>query len=146
MREAEEELKKYENRERYLLNKIENIRSLVLPKGISIEPDKIPSTKRVDKNLEYVSQLEDVEKELAYVRKEIKNLMKYIEQELKIRNEYNTLERRIIDLREDKEYLRTHNKKMPFWKIGQMVGYSQAQCFRIYRNYNTSKKNKDETK
>ena len=82
MREAEEELKKYENRERYLLNKIENIRSLVLPKGISIEPDKIPSTKRVDKNLEYVSQLEDVEKELAYVRKEIKNLMKYIEQEL----------------------------------------------------------------
>lgn len=142
MKEAEEQLKKYENRERYLLNRIENIKSLVLPKGINIEPDKIPSTKRVDKNLEYVMQLEDVEKELAYIRKEINTLMKYIEEELKIRNEYNTLERRIIDLREDREYLRTHNKKMPFWKIGQLVGYSQAQCFRIYRNYTNLQKNK----
>jgi hypothetical protein len=133
LREAEEELKKYENRERYLLNKIENIRSLVLPKGISIEPDKIPSTKRVDKNLEYVSQLEEVEKELKYIRKEMKNLIEYIEGELKIRNEYNTLERRIFDLRNDKEYLRIHNKPMPFWKIGQLVGYSKSQCHHIYQ-------------
>lgn len=62
----------------------------------------------------------------------MKNLMQYIENELKIRNEYNTLERRIFDLRNDKEYLRVHNKPMPFWRIGQLVGYSQAQCFRIY--------------
>ena len=133
MKDAEEQLKKYENRERYLLNKIENIRSLVLPKGISIEPEKIPSTKRVDKNLEYVIQLEDVEKELKYIRKEMKNLMNYIENELKIRNEYNTLARRIYDLRNDKEYLRVHNKPMPFWKIGQLVGYSRPQCQRIYQ-------------
>ena len=133
MREAEEELKKYENRESFLLNRIENIKSLVLPKGISIEPEKIPSTKRMDKNLEYVIQLEEIEKELKFIRKEKKALMEYIEGELKIRNEYTTLERRIFDLRNDKEYLRVHNKPMPFWKIGKLVGYSKSQCHHIYQ-------------
>lgn len=134
IKEAEEQLKRYENRKQYLLNKIENIRSLVLPKGISIEPEKIPSTKRTDKNLEYVMQLEDIEQELKYINKEIENLIKYINNELKIRNQYTTLERKIVDLREDNEYLKTHNKRMPFWKIGKLVGYSPAQCYRIYKN------------
>lgn len=133
MKDAEVELKRLENRETYLLNKIENLKSLVLPKGISIEPEKIPSTKRVDKNLEYVIQLEEVEKELKYIRKEMKNLMNYIEKELKRLDKYSPLEKRIYDLRHDREYLRVHNKPMPFWKIGQSVGYSQAQCFRIYQ-------------
>ena len=60
--------------------------------------------------------------------------MDYIEKELKIIGQYSILEKRIYELRNDPEYIKTHNNnKMPFNKIGKIVGYSESQCNRIYR-------------
>lgn len=134
--EANVKLKKLENEEEYWLNEKELAMSKVLPKGISIEADKIPSTKRVDKNLEYVIELDDkkIDETLDYIHKKKRNLMDYIEKELKIIGQYSILEKRIYELRNDPEYIKTHNNnKMPFNKIGKIVGYSESQCNRIYR-------------
>lgn len=132
--EANVKLKKLENEEEFWINEKELAMSKVLPKGISIEADKIPSTKRVDKNLEYVIELDDkkIDETLDYIHKKKKNLMNYIEEELKILGQYSVLERRIYELRNDPEYIKNNNgKKMPFEKIGHMVGYSKSQCCRI---------------
>lgn len=132
--EANVKLKKLENEEEYWLNEKELALSKVLPKGISIEADKIPSTKRVDKNLEYVIELDDkkIDETLDYIHRKKRNLMDYIEKELKIIGQYSILEKRIYELRNDPIYVKENNgKKRPFEKIGIMVGYSKSQCCRI---------------
>ena len=132
--EANVKLKKLENEEEYWLNEKELAMSKVLPKGITIEADKIPSTKRVDRNLQYVIELDDkkIDETLDYIHKKKINLMNYIEQELKLIGQYSILEQRIYELRNDPEYMKQNNgKKRPFWEIGVKVGYSKSQCYKI---------------
>ena len=51
--DAKRELQQLENEEIYWLNEKENIKSLVMPKGIDITPDKISGGKREDRMLKY---------------------------------------------------------------------------------------------
>ena len=58
--------------------------------------------------------------------------MNYIEKELETIGEYDTLKRRIYELRYDGEYQKEHNgKQRSFKEIGEKVGYSASQCNRI---------------
>lgn len=134
LREAQEEYKILEAEETYWLEKKEIIKSIVLPKAADIKTEVVDGGKREDKMLLYVEKLDNqkINETIDYIRKQKLITMKLIEKLLIIRNEYQTLERRIYDLRNDPEYIRTHNKPMAFWKIGNIVGYSKAQCFRIY--------------
>lgn len=134
IREAQEEYKILEAEESYWIERKESIKSLVMPKAMDIKGEVVDGGKREDKMLIYVEQLDEqkINETIEYIRKQKRITMDLIEKLLKIRNEYQTLERRIYDLRNDAEYMRTHNKKMPFWKIGTLVGYSKAQCIRIY--------------
>lgn len=134
--DANIELKRLENEERYWLNEKENIKSLVIPKGLQIIPDKIDGGKREDRMLKYVELLDDkkIDDTLDYISKKKNNIMKYIEGELKITGQYGILENKIYELRYDQEYMRTHNgKKRPFWQIGNEVGFSESQCYRILK-------------
>ena len=132
--DAKMELQQLENEETYWLNEKENLKSLVMPKGIQITADKVCGGKREDRMLKYAELLDDkkIDETLDYIHKRKINIMNYIDEELKIVGEYSTLERRIYDLRYDQEYLQEHKgKKRPFRQIGQLVGYSDMQCIRI---------------
>lgn len=134
IREAQEMYKTLEAEESYWIDRKESLKTLVMPKAMNPTGEVVDGGKREDKMLLYVEKLDEqkINETIAYIRKQKTITMNFIEKLLKIRNEYQTLERRIYDLRNDGEYLRTHNKPMPFWKIGKMVGYSKAQCIRIY--------------
>lgn len=132
--DAKKELQQLENEEIYWLNEKENIKSLVYPKGIDITPDKVNGGKREDRMLKYTELLDDkkIDETLDYIWKRKRNIMNYIEAELKIIGEYNNLEQRIYELRYDQEYMRENKgKKRPFRQIGNIVGYSAMQCVRI---------------
>ena len=132
--DAKKELQQLENEEIYWLNEKENLKSLVMPKGIQITADKVSGGKREDRMLKYAELLDDkkIDETLDYIFKRKRNIMNYIEEELKIIGEYSQLERKIYDLRYDQEYIQTHKgKKRPFRQIGKVVGYSDMQCIRI---------------
>jgi hypothetical protein len=132
--EAKKELQQLENEEIYWLNEKENIKSLVMPKGIEITPDKVNGGKREDRMLKYAELLDDkkIDETLDYIWKRKRNIMNYIEAELKIIGEYSNLEQRIYELRYDQEYMKENKgKKRPFRHIGNIVGYSGMQCNRI---------------
>ena len=131
--DAKKELQQLENEENYWLNEKENIKSIVIPKGMQITADKIEGGKREDRMLKYVELLDDkkIDETLDYIYKRNRNIMNYIEEELKIIGEYSNLERRIYDLRYDDNYIKEHGKKRPFTQISNITGYSSSQCCRI---------------
>ena len=132
--DAKKELQQLENEETYWLNEKENLKSLVMPKGIDITPDKVSGGKREDRMLKYAELLDDkkIDETLDYIFKRKRNVMNYIENELKIVGEYSHLEKRIYDLRYNQEYIQEHKgKKMTFQQIGNITGYSSSQCCRI---------------
>ena len=132
--DAKKELQQLENEETYWLNEKESIKSLVMPKGIDITPDKVNGGKREDRMLKYIELLDDkqIDETLDYIWKRKRNIMNYIETELKIIGEYNNLEQKIYELRYDKDYMQDNKgKKRPFRQIGVIVGYSGMQCNRI---------------
>ena len=132
--DAKKELQQLENEENYWLNEKENIKSIVIPKGMQITPDKIEGGTREDRMLKYVELLDDkkINETLDYIYRRKRNIMNYIEEELKIIGEYSHLERRIYDLRYDQFYIKEHKgKKRPFQQIGKITGYSSSQCCRI---------------
>ena len=134
LREAQEKYNTLEADEIYWRDRKELIKSIVMPKSTDIRGESVDGGKREDKLLLYVEKLDEqkINETLDYIKREKDITMKLIEKLLKIKNEYQPLERRIYDLRNDPEYLRTHNKPMPFWKVGRMVGYSKSQCHYIY--------------
>ena len=134
LREAQEEYKTLEAEEQYWIERKEIAKSIVMPKSTDIRSESVDGGKREDKMLLYVQTLDNqkINETIDYIKKLKRATMNLIEKLLKIRNEYQTLERRIYDLRNDPEYMKTHNKPMPFWKIGNIVGYSKTQCSYIY--------------
>ncbi len=132
--EAKMLYKQLENEERFWLNEKEDAKSLVIPKGMQLLPDKTSGGKREDRMLKYVEILEDkqIDETLDYIYRKKKKLWNYIEEELKILGEYGKIEQRIYDLRYDSNYIQEHKgKKRPFWQIGNEVGFSASQCCRI---------------
>ena len=131
--DAKRELQQLENEENYWLNEKETLKSMVLPKGIQITPDKVVGGKREDRMLKYVELLDDkkIDETLDYIYRRKRNVMNYIEEELKIVGEYNNLEKKIYDLRYDEAYIKENGKKRSFRLIGNLVGYSDMQCIRI---------------
>ena len=145
LREAQEEVLRLDNEERYWLNEKENIKSIVMPKALTYEAEHVQGGKKEDKMLIYVELLDErkIDDTLKYINLRRNNLMNYIEKELRITNQYGTMAERIYALRNDPEYLRTHNKKMPYWKIAKKINYSPAQVYRILRDY-INKRNDEE--
>ena len=132
--EAKKTLQELENEEDYWLSEKEALMSTVLPKGIQITPDKVVGGKREDRMLKYVEKLDEkkIDETLDYINKRKRNIMNYIEVELKITGEYGILENKIYEQRYDPNYAKSHNgKNKPFRLIGQELGYSASQCNRI---------------
>lgn len=123
--EAQEQLKKLDNEYKYWLGEKELALSIVLPKSTDIRGEVVDGGKRIDRNLKYMELLESkqIDQTLEYIHKKQLNLMNYIENELKIIGQYNYIEKKIYELRQD---------KVCWWKIGNIIGLSDRQCRRIY--------------
>ena len=125
LRDAQEQLKRLDNEYRFWLNEKELARSIVLPKAADIKEEVVDGGTREDKMLKYVEVLENkqIDETLEYIFKKQQNLMNYIEEELRIIGQYSLIEKRIYELRQE---------KVPWWKVGNVVGLSDRQCKRIY--------------
>lgn len=127
IREANYELMKLDNEYNYWLNEKEQIKSLVVPKSTDIRPEKVDGGKREDRLVKYIELLDDkkIDETLDYIDKKRTNLMNWLDQELKIMEQYEPLKRKIIRLREEEH--------LSYEKIGKAVGYSTRHVIRIYK-------------
>ena len=130
LKEANKELKRLENEYNYWLREKEQLMTIVLPKSTDISKgERVDGGTRVDKMAKYIELLEDkqIDATLEYIQRKKNNLMRYIEEELKILGEYEPLERKIILMRNE--------KKMKWKEIAIISGYCERQCQRIYDKY-----------
>lgn len=128
IKEANYELKKLDNEYNYWLNEKEQLKSLVYPKATDIRLEKVDGGKREDRLEKYVELLDDkkIDDTLSYIEKRRSNLMNWLDNELRIMEEYEPLKREIIRLKEE--------KNLSYEKIGLAVGYSTRHVIRIYKN------------
>lgn len=91
----------------------------------------------IDSNVSIDRVIDVIEPKIKLLKSKIKNLMEYIEKELKIIGEYDPIEEKIIRLR-------TENN-MKWIDISEAVNYSERQCQRIFDKY-CDRKNKDVVK
>jgi len=128
IKEANYELKKLDNEYNYWLNEKEQLKSLVYPKATDIRLEKVDGGKRKDRLIKYTELLDDkkIDETLEYIEKRRNNLMNWLDNELKIMEEYEPLKRRIIRLKEE--------QNLSYEKIGLAVGYSTRHVIRIYKN------------
>ena len=134
LKEANKELEKLENEYNYWLKQKENLLNLVMPKATDIRGEVVDGGKREDRLLKYV-ELEDekqINATLDYIWKRKNNLMNWIDEELRIMNKYDELEKKIYELRNDEEYIRVHRKKRPWFKVASTLGYTERHILRIY--------------
>ncbi len=129
LKEANKELKQLDNEYTYWLNEKELLESLVIPQAVDTTKEKVEGGRRVDRMLKYVEteDIKQINATLDYIFKRRKNLMEYIDRELRIIGEYEPLERKIILLRNEKH--------MKWDEIAIIVGYCKRQCQRIYDKY-----------
>lgn len=127
IREANYELMKLDNEYNYWLNEKEQIKSLVVPKSTDIRLERVDGGKREDRLVKYVELLDEkkIDETLDYIDKKRTNLMNWLDQELKIMEQYEPLKRKIIRLREEEH--------LSYEKIGIAVGYSTRHVIRIYK-------------
>ena len=127
IKEANYDLKRLENEYNYWLNEKEQIKSLVVPKSTDIRLERVDGGKREDKLVKYAELLDDkkIDETLDYIDKKRTNLMNWLDQELKIMEQYEPLKRKIIRLREEEQ--------LSYEKIGIAVGYSTRHVIRIYK-------------
>lgn len=128
IKEANYELKKLDNEYNYWLNEKEQLKSLVYPKATDIRLEKVDGGKREDRLVKYVELLDDkkIDETLEYIEKRRNNLMNWLDNELRIMEEYEPLKRKIIRLKEE--------QNLSYEKIGLAVGYSTRHVIRIYKN------------
>lgn len=111
----------------YWLNEKEIAINSVMPKSKGFDSEVVSGGTREDKYKKLDYAIDEIDPTIEYLNKEISNLNNFIEQSLKILGEYEPLERKIIELREE--------KKMKWEDIATRVNYSDRQCKRIYSKY-----------
>ena len=137
LKEADILLKKLENQLEYWQN--ERQITLESAEGIgAVRYDKeIVSGGKPQGSMSLVDKVIDVyDPKIKRLKKRIENLMRYIDKEMAILGEEDATTKKIIDLRDDKEYIRTHKgHKRTWWQIAQQVYLSDRQCQRRYDRY-----------
>lgn len=128
IKEVNYELKRLDNEYNYWLNEKEQLKSLVYPRSTDIRLEKVDGGKREDRLIKYAELLDEkkIDETLEYIDKKRNNLMNWLDEELKIMEQYEPLKRKIIRLREE--------ERLSYEKIGIAVGYSERHVRRIYKD------------
>ena len=127
LREAKKLLKRFENQLEYWKNEREIAFSITQPKAASLDTEKVKGGLAPNQNDIYLIKLEKIERKIGVLQKRIRNLISYIENEMKIIGEYEPIEAKIIMLREEKRF--------KWYQIAEATNYSERQCQRIYDKY-----------
>jgi hypothetical protein len=127
LKDAKIRLSQCHNNLEYWINEKLILTSKATIQAQNIKEESVNGGLRTDKyaKLDYI--IDDIDPIIEYLNNEIRNLNNFIEQSLKTLGEYEPLERKIIELRE--------NKKMKWEQIASVVNYSERQCQRIYDKY-----------
>ena len=125
--DAEKELKRKQNELEYWITKKEIALQSVQVHAIRYEDEKVDGGKRTDKYKYLDQSIDEIDPIIDILNKEIKNLEKFIDNELKIIGQYEPLKAKIIILRE--------KENMTWDKIHEATHYSVRQCKRIYSEY-----------
>lgn len=131
LKEANKKLEELENDYEYYLNEKEELLSLVLPKATNITSERVDGGTREDKMMKYVETEEEkkINDTLDYIDKKKQNLMRWIDNELRMLNKYEETEQLIV------YYKEIVIKNYTWEQISQLVHYSVSQCKRIYKRY-----------
>lgn len=140
LKEANKKLEELENDYEYYLNEKEELLSLVLPKATNITSERVDGGTREDRLLKYVESEEEkrLNDTLDYIDRKKQNLMRWINEELRILNKYGELETLIIQLKENtsvKDKYSNKYRELTWEEIGNKTGYNKDHCRKIYRLY-----------
>lgn len=139
LKEANKRIEQLENEQEYWLNQKESILSLVLPKSPNLNSEKVSGGKRCDKFLKYVETDEEKEisKKLDEIHNQKQNLLKWLENELKILKKYGEVESLIVQYKEKGKYDKEKERfiVLTWEEISKEVHYSKSFCRNIYRKY-----------
>lgn len=127
LREAKKLLKRFENQLEYWKNEKEIAFNMTQPKATTFDTERVVGGTPSNQNDTYLIKLEKIDRKINVLQKRIKNLMLYIENEMKIIGEYEPIEAKIIMLREEKH--------LKWYHIAEATGYSERQAQRIYDKY-----------
>jgi len=140
LKEANKKLEELENDYEYYLNEKEELLSLVLPKATNITLERVDGGTREDKMMKYIETDEEkrINDTLEYIDKKKQNLIRWINEELRILNKYGELETLIIQLKENtsvKDKYSNKYRELTWEEIGKKTGYNKDHCRKIYRLY-----------
>ena len=137
LKEADILLKRLENQLEYWQNE----RQIALERAegigaVDYDKERINGGKAPD-GMSSIDKIVDVyEPKIKLLKRRIENLMKYIDKEMSILGEEDATTKKIIELRDDMEYIKSHNgHKRPWWQIAQQVYLSERQTQRRYDRY-----------
>ena len=128
------DLKEVRRNNKHLVNQLERLleqKELLFiktqPKAVKFDTEQIKGGIIENKNENYLILLEELEKDICKLKCEIEINERYIENELKVIDEFDPLVSEIIKLK---------LKGNSFKTIGLKVGYSEGHCRRLFRiNY-----------
>lgn len=131
--EAKMQLQNLENQLDYwtwerkiLLENAEGVKATVYDK------EKVNGGIKIDNNASVDKIIDTIDPIIRLLKLRIKNIIRYIEDELKTIGEYEPIEAKIIKLREE--------KRMKWDDISIAVNYSERHCRRIYDKYKSKSK------
>jgi archaellum component FlaC len=128
IREANIKLKQLETEQNYWTDKKVLIKNKLTKCTSNLNSVLTQGGKIPDKYAELDKMIDEIEPKILNLEDEIRILRKFIEESLKIIGEYEPLEKKIIELRDE--------KKLKWKDIAEATYYSERQCQRIYDKYN----------
>lgn len=130
LKRLESQLEYWKNEKKIAIEKAKGINAVNFDKEI-VSGGKVPD------NMALIDKVIDVyDPKIKLLKKRIENVMTYIEKEMEILGQEDKTTKKIIELRDDREYMSIHKgHKRPWWQISQNVNLSERQCRRRYFRY-----------
>lgn len=135
IREIENKLKSKENELNFWITKKNIALESTLPKTIDYSKEVVDGGLRVDKYKHLDQSIDEIDPIIEALNLEIQALKRFLDKELILQGKYHPKLRKIIELRENEEYIKKYGRPMEFWKIGQNVDLARETCSRLYNRY-----------
>lgn len=138
IKQARNELEKLENElDLYLTKKKINFER-TQPGAIKYKDIVTNSSVVFDKFTHYMIKDEKVDSEIFSIQKSIVAYQEFLIKEMERISRYSGEKLQVVLLRDDPEYTRENGKPRTFMQIGEMLGYSEKQVRRIYKELTES--------
>jgi len=136
---AAKKIDKLENDKIYWENRLEQIKSITMPKSTDTQNERVDGGMKIDKLLKYTELKEElgIDDTLKYINDKILSLNQWIERELKRLDKYGETEKKIIYLRENRKVRDKYTnriRQMTWREIAKETHYSERSVRYFYEN------------